>query len=197
MKGLKIFGIVVIILVLVGLIEYAYLGGFSTVQVAQSEWGPVNIIAYRHKGPYADLRHSWTEFRGQWEKAGLKECESLAVYLDPPETPPEKLRSILGCRLDHLPAAQQAELRKAFLHLTIPRRSGLSASFPFKNVLSFWVGPTKVYPAIHKQFSMMSGATMQVAVETYGHPDRIQEVGFFMPTNATDADFEPFRKVFQ
>ena len=102
MKILKT--LLVIIVILAGAITgiYAWLGGFSTVAVNRGEIGPWEIVYSTHKGPYKNLNKSWTKFQKDWEAAGLKVCNSLAVYLDMPGTPEDQLRSAIACRIDEL-----------------------------------------------------------------------------------------------
>ena len=121
MKLLKIAGVIFGLFIALMLGMYIYLGGFSSVVVERGEFGPAEIVYSTHRGPYKGIGESWTKFQKQWEAAGLSECDSLALYLDPPGTPEANLRSILACRIDGLPAPQKVAVKAKFRHFIIPK----------------------------------------------------------------------------
>ena len=188
MKAVKI-GLIVLGAAAAGLIGmYAYLGGFRPVTVSRGEQSSAEIVYSTHRGPYKDLHKSWSKFKAEWEAAGLADCDALAVYLDPPGTPEEKLRSIIACRIDSLPAEQKAGIKAKLPSFTIPRSRAILSSFPYRNPISYFIGPTKVYPEFQKALS--NEATPPVAIETYGSMSRpAEEIGFSMPLESSRADY--------
>ncbi|HBS05220.1 MAG TPA: hypothetical protein DEA96_09660 [Leptospiraceae bacterium] len=198
-KKSKIWGrlaiaLLAIVMIFLGL--FAYMGGFSSVQVSEVTFGPHTIIYATHRGPYEEIGSSWEKFQSRWEKAGLKECKSLAIYLDPPDTPPEKLRSILGCNVEHLDASEQEKLAQEFPVFEIPAMQSMRSEFPYRNMLSFMLGPIKVYPEFQK---VMEEKKLQppVAFEIYGDPDHIEHIEFIMPMEEPRTTFAPLEDAFE
>lgn len=195
MKLLKIVGIVIALIGAAIIGMYAYLGGFSKVEVTRGEFGPEKIIFFIHKGPYRNLAASWMEFEKQVKAAGLAECESLAVYLDPPTVPEEKLRSVLACRTSGLPESERLALEKTFKSFTIPRLTGLSSTFPFKSNFSYMLGPMKVYPEFGKAAEKETAKPV-IGIEIYGVPGKMKEIRFFMPLGDSPADYQALYQAF-
>ncbi|MFZ5629511.1 MAG: hypothetical protein ACOY5B_10315 [Spirochaetota bacterium] len=190
MKILKLLLAVVVIVagIMVGL--YAWLGGFSTVTVSRGEVGPWEIVYSTHKGAYKNLSQSWTKFQKEWEAAGLKECNSLAVYLDMPGTPEDQLRSVIACRIDALAPAEKAALRGKLPAFVIPKSRAVMANFPYKNPASYFIGPMKVYPEFRKVIDKEK-IVLPVGIETYGtmtNPAAL--MGYAMPLDSTRADYQ-------
>jgi hypothetical protein len=180
MKILKTAGIFLgsIAIILIGL--FAYMGGFRTIEVREGNYGPHEIIFVTHKGPYQGLKQSWEEFQVKWENAGMKECSSLAIYLDPPETPEENLRSILGCKIGGLSTEEKSKLKEHFESFEIPESEAYLSEFPFKNFFSFMLGPIKVYPKMEEAVNETSKIP-SVAIEEYGITGSFDKIKFIMP----------------
>lgn len=190
MKILKVlFAVVVIVAgILVGL--YAWLGGFTAVTVSRGEIGPWEIVYSTHKGAYKNLSQSWTKFEKEWQAAGLKECNSLAVYLDMPGTPEDKLRSVIACRIDELPPAEKASLRSKLPAFVIPKSRAVMANFPYKNPASYSIGPMKVYPEFRKVIDKEKWLPA-VGIETYGAmTSPAPQIGYAMPLDSSRADYQ-------
>lgn len=189
-----LFGVIVLfVAVLVG--AFAWYGGFSSVDVKKGHVGPIEFAYATHKGPYTDLGTSWTAFRADLSEAGLEACDALGIYLDPPETPPEDLRSIIGCRIDALPAADRAKLTGYTKIATIPESESVTATFPFKGIPSFFIGPMKVYPAMEKA-QLGIDAEPVVAIELYGDETDTDEIIFHIPYGRPASDYQVFFDAF-
>ncbi|MCB1170397.1 MAG: hypothetical protein KDK25_08690 [Leptospiraceae bacterium] len=174
---------------------YGYMGGFRTVEVEEASFGPHTIIFATHRGPYENLEGSWKEFQAQWKAAGLKKCNSISVYLDAPDTPPDELRTILGCTVDELAEEERNALSARFPVFHIPAMDSIRSEFPFRNGLSFMVGAMKVYPEFQR---VMEERQFQpaVAFEVYGDSDNIQQIEFVMPVNEPRETFAPLEDAF-
>ncbi|MGV6820371.1 MAG: GyrI-like domain-containing protein [Parvularcula sp.] len=174
----------------------AWYGGFSPVEVKKGRIGPIEIVYATHKGPYTDLGPSWTAFRAELSDAGLETCDALGIYLDPPETPPEELRSIIGCRIDRLPATDREKLTGYTKIATIPESETVTATFPFKGIPSFFIGPMKVYPAM-KKAQLGIDAEPVVAIELYGDETDTDEIIFHVPYGRPASDYQVFFDAFE
>lgn len=192
---LKWLGGIVLVLLFALLALYAYLGGFRAIEVEKSAFGPAEIIFSTHRGPYQEIGESWMQFQSKWEAAGLGACDSLAVYLDPPGTPPEQLRSILGCRIDALPETDKAGLRDNFPSFTLPKTEAYVTAFPYKNFLSFMFAPMKIYPELQKRLEN-ENITPPVGIETYGVEGEIEEIGFVIPYGVGTEAYQPLFDAF-
>ncbi|MCB1139022.1 MAG: GyrI-like domain-containing protein [Leptospiraceae bacterium] len=192
--------IVLFVLVLAGLlilagVGYGYMGGFRAVEVEEGSFGPHIMIFATHRGPYENLQSSWDDFQKSYEEAGLKKCHSLSVYLDAPDTPPEELRTIIGCAIDDLSDAERANLARRFPVFHIPAMDAMVSEFPFRNGLSFMLGAMKVYPEFQR---VMQERNFQpaVAFEVYGDADNIQKIEFVMPISEPRETFAPLEAAF-
>lgn len=191
-----------ITLIILGLIAaalagfYGYLGGFSAVTVSRGELSQSEIVYALHRGPYKDLHKSWSKFKTEWEAAGLADCEALAIYLDPPGTPEEKLRSVIACRIDSLSKEQKESVKAKLPSFVIPSSRAILSSFPYRNPASYFVGPTRVYPEFQKELTR-EGITPPVAIETYGSMNQpAREIGFAMPLESQRADYAKLMDAF-
>ena len=192
---LKIFAALIVALVAIVAGLYAYMGGFHSVQIARGAVEPMEIAYAAHKGSYATIGESWGDFAEAWEEAGLGPCDALAVYLDPPDTPPEDLRSILACRIDGLNEERRAAAAEAFPTFTTPASPALTASFPYKNELSFVFAPLKVYPEMQKRMQA-DAITASVGIELYGPIEEIEEIRFATPFDVAEPAYDPLRQAF-
>ncbi|HNL00313.1 MAG TPA: hypothetical protein PKJ30_04345 [Leptospiraceae bacterium] len=196
MKAVKILLTLIAALAVVVLGFYTYLGGWSTVQVTRGEMPSMEIVYSLHRGAYKDLHKSWSRFKGEWEAAGLKECDALAVYLDPPGTPDEKLRSVIACRVDSLSKEEKEKIKAKLPSFVIPRSAALLSSFPYRNPASYFVGPSKVYPAFQKELTA-DKIIPPVAIETYGSMSKpADQIGFAMPLESKRTDYAKLMEAF-
>lgn len=188
-KILKYLIVLVVILALVLLGVYTYLGGFQKIEPQDGSVGPLEMIYTVHVGPYQGLDQAWTEFQKTWQEAGLVECDSMSVYLDSPEVSPQKYRTLLGCRLDSLNSKQQNDLKAKFPSVQLPKMSAVTAKFPFKNRLSFMLGAMKVYPELHKSLAA-NGKKSDLAIEIYGPMSIIKNIHYYLPESLDKSKFE-------
>ncbi|TGL88802.1 hypothetical protein EHQ68_09205 [Leptospira congkakensis] len=197
MKKVKNIGIIIVVLVLLGIAFYGYMGGFQQVSVSRESFEQTEIYYTTHKGAYENIGKSWEKFQKEWESVGVTDCNSLAIYLDSPDTEPEKLRSILGCRLEGLSPEQKKQVVGKFQLFSIPKMNGLAASFPFKNFLSYFFAPTKVYPKF-EEILVAETAETSVAIEIYGGSSKAAEtIEFFMPVGVSRDVFKSLEDSFK
>ncbi|AFM13056.1 hypothetical protein [Turneriella parva] len=197
MKAIKIIAAIIIVLVSVLFGMYIWLGGFRSVTVTRSSFGPAEIVFATHKGAYKNLSTSWSAFQKEWQAAGLKDCKALAIYLDTPETPEDKLRSVIGCDISNLDDALKMRLRSMLRYLVIPKSTTIAATFPYKNPASYFIGPMRVYPAF-KQELAKEKIVPPLAIETYGYMSApAPEMGYAMPLDLKREDFAPLFDAFK
>jgi len=173
-----------------------YMGVFHSVHVVETSYGPARLIYSTHRGPYEDLGASWERFQKQWQSAGLTTCHSLAIYLDAPDTPPQDLRSILGCEIGSLSQEDHAKLSEQFPVFEIPKMEVLSSQFPYRNMFSFMLGPMKVYPEIQRIMEEQ-GFQPAVGIEVYGDPENMETIQFILPKKEKRETFLPLEEAFR
>ena len=192
---MRIIGILVVIILALMVGFYAYMGGFKSIETTDGAFGPAEIVYATHLGPYEQLGKSWGVFKTEWEEAGLAECDALGVYFDPPDTPKDKLRTVIGCRIDALPEDQKAALKEKLDSFVLPESPTLVSTFPFKNVASYFLAPAKVYPAMMKK--LPEGATPPVAIEVYGpFSTPSPEITFILPLGVERTAYQPLLEAF-
>ncbi|MEL7029175.1 MAG: hypothetical protein AAGL49_08170 [Pseudomonadota bacterium] len=159
---------------------YAYVGGFSKPETRIATFEPAEIVYGTHKGSYSNLSESWSAFEETLTAAGLAQCDALAVYLDPPGTPEDELRTVIACRIDRLDADTRASLMAAAPHTTLPGAEAYAADFPFKNAASYFIGAMKVYPEFEKTIEA-SAHEPPIAIEVYGLQGETDTIEYYMP----------------
>jgi hypothetical protein len=168
---------------------YGYMGGFTKVDVTQKVFDTEEIFYTTHKGPYEKLEESWTPFVEKYQALGIKDCDALSVYLDPPNTPPEELRTIIGCRMGELDDEVKARVAKNFSTTVLPEAPSYYGSFPYKNDFSFMFGPMMVYPAFQKLIAV-GQINPSVSIEDYGYDKGRSEIYYYMPAQKTVSDYQ-------
>jgi hypothetical protein len=189
-----LFGVILIIFAVI-LGGYAYMGGFKSVEVREATVEPIEFAYSTHRGAYEKLFESWEAFEDKWEAAGLGPCDALAVYLDPPETPKENLRSVLGCRIDGLTAEAADKWRAAFPSFVTPEGPALRAQFPYKNLASYFFAPVKVYPKMQAAMKDKD-LVAPIAMEIYGVDGANEDIRFVMPIRSDVEAFQPLFDAF-
>ena len=186
-----------VVLVVVATVGYfGYMGGFKRVDVENGVFGPAEIVYATHVGPYRTLGQSWRTFQLDVEAAGLTTCDGLSIYLDPPGTPPEQLRTVIGCRIGDVTNAQKQALKEKLPSFVFPETPSLLASFPFKNDLSFMLAPRKVYPKFEKRI-IEEGVEPPFAVEMYGQIRSAGAIRFAMPYGLEKTVYQPLFGAFE
>ena len=195
MKAIKIFGYIILLFILFIIGFLFYMGGFSKIEISRGDFGPTEIIFSTHRGAYRNIGNSWNKFQKDLETANLKECDALAIYLDPPGTPEDQLRSILACKIDALPEESKLSLKTKFKSFTIIKSEAVLSKFPFKNYFSYMLGPMKVYPKF-TQYLETEKIQPVVAYELYGVMDKTKEIEFVMPLGTTKEIYQSLYDAF-
>ena len=189
--------IIALLTVIIPLVAiYAYMGGFNEVEITQTQFKSREIIFDIHIGPYTGLKESWEKFERKFKKLGLAHCYSFGVYLDSPDTPEEKLRSVMACELKNMALSIKNNLRKEFSYAVLPAAQGYGAIFPYRNELSFMFAPIKVYPKFEEKIK--SGELKPtLAIEEYGVDQGRAAIQFFMPHNIDKSKYKALFEAFE
>ncbi|MEO1015596.1 MAG: hypothetical protein AAFX08_10460 [Pseudomonadota bacterium] len=183
-----------VILAFVGF--YAYLGGFSNVEASRGSFEETEIIFAVHKGPYQQVYRAWESFDAAREEVGLEACDGLSVYLDGPETPREEARTVIGCGIDNVTEDLKEALRARFPSTVLPSAEAMTATFPYKNPMSFAIGPMKVFPVLQERMAA-EGHEASLGIETYGDVDAITEMTYYLPFGVAQGAYAPLYDAFE
>ena len=167
-----------------------YLGTFQKMKVSQDSFGPYHLIYKTHKGPYEEVVKVYEEMRRYQEEMKIDSEIMFGIYYDDPDkVEKSKLRSEIGFVLSKkvykkLQAENQDENIK---FKSIPNRKYVFTTFPYKNMVSIFIGVSKAYPALKEYLKSKNypeyeyketGYENSYALELY-HKDKI----FFMITS--------------
>jgi hypothetical protein len=179
MKILKVTGVVIAVIV-IGMVSFiGYLGFFSTITVYEKESEKMVILYEPFTGPYEKTKEAYRKAESNMKKEGLESGKAAGIYYDNPAlVPSEKLRSECGFIISEKDYARLDELKRKYSIRTIEKGNYLYAEFPYKNFLSFMVGPIKVYPAFNDAFRN-KGIVPSYSIEIYDETSDV--VKFYMP----------------
>ena len=131
----------------------AYMGAFSSVHVKEGEFGPYSFFYKPFIGPYEEVGPLFQEVHEIFEKKSI-EIESMAgIYYDDPKTVEKSsLRSEIGAILNKADAQKHLNklLQRGLQFKTLPRQNYISTEFPYRNMISIYIGLSKAYPALTK-----------------------------------------------
>lgn len=175
---MKKFLIIIILLAIIFVWWWWYLGGFSKLTVEEKEMGPYTVVYvdnvgdYKKVGPVMDNLYQWLK------KAGITQTAGIWIYLDnPASVPVDQLRSQVWSVINPEDEIKITDLWLSYKTQTIEKKLRLVVAFPYKNMLSYFMGPIKVYPVLNKYISEKWYATWSAAIELY---DQTNKMIYFM-----------------
>lgn len=149
MKSLAMMGALLALLMLGGA---AWLGVFKTIEVKEGSRGPWRIAFQEGRGPYKGAGKAMEEVRAEVERSGAKAIKGYGLYFDDPkQVPQDKLRWEAGVLVDEVASKILARAKGRYTLKDMVQSEAIHASFPFKSMLSIFVGISKVYPALDKK----------------------------------------------
>lgn len=161
--------IVVDTLVCVLVIFLIYLGAFSSVTVSEQEMGPYHLVYRDCKGDYSQTGKIIEKTAKALTQEGANLLRACGVYYDDPrKVKKEDLRSEVGFLVAE-PDLVKFTASTSFKTKTLPLQTYVTAEFPFKNMLSIYVGIFKVYPKL-TQFAGERGYPPGPMMELYDQP---------------------------
>lgn len=186
MKLLRSFLVAVLLVVItIAVWLFYYLGAFKSVDITETERGPMKMIFKEHTGSYHKIVTVIEEVE-KWAKENKIDCtESFGEYIDDANVVEEaRLRSRGGCIVNEIPA----QLPEGFKSREIPVRKYVQAVFEG----SPGIGPIKVYPKAEtymkdRQLSM-DGAVIEIYVI---HSEKAMTTTYLFPIAAPPAASAP------
>ena len=158
---MRIFLIVFALFVSVTISFLAYMGLFKSMEVKSSEFGPYSFFYKPFLGPYEEVGPIFKDIREVLKKQNIK-IESMAgiYYDDPKKIEAKNLRSEVGAILSKEEAQkhQSKLLGKSLKFKRLPRQNYISTEFPFRNMISVYIGIKKAYSALEEYIKKNSSS---------------------------------------
>ncbi len=165
---MKKMGIAAIIIVSFIIVFLLYMGTFSKVTIKEQVKGPYTFAYVEHIGPYHEVGKVMTELDNKMRDLGFNSTNGLGVYYDDPKkVSKEKLRSKVGSIIAAADMDKIEANRGKLNFETIEKKNYLVSEFPIKNMLSYMLGPMKIYPAFAKYLKEEKIAVPDKGLELY------------------------------
>lgn len=147
-KILIIIGIITVIVI--GFL--AYMGFFATLKIEEKEVGGYTVAGMEVVGPYSKVGQHISHVDKKLKALGINSTKGFGIYYDDPKTTPkDQCRSFVGNIIDDVDEDKIKVLELNGLKVdSIPKAKTVVVEFPIKNMMSYMIGPMKVYPVISK-----------------------------------------------
>ncbi|MBU0686501.1 MAG: GyrI-like domain-containing protein [Candidatus Margulisbacteria bacterium] len=177
MKVLKWILIIVLVLVLLLIAFLAYMGMILPLKINETKMGPYTIAYESFTGPYAETGPVFDKVYKALKAEGIGSTRGLGIYYDnPSNVPADKLRSDCGVIIEAADLAKFNKVRRKFKIKQIPQGDCVVVEFPLRNMLSYMMGPMKVYPTLMK-YIQAKGYKVSMSYELY---DELQKKIYFV-----------------
>ena len=140
--------------------------------------GPYTIVYVNHTGDYKKVGPVMDELYQNLKMAGITQTAGIWIYYDDPATTPtEQLKSEVGSVINPEDISKLKDVGLTYQTKNIEKGTKIVVSFPYKNKLSYFMGPIKVYPLLNTYITEKGYATWNAAIELY---DEANKVIYFM-----------------
>lgn len=144
-----VIGVTIFLIMIVSFLFYQ--GVFYSVKIGEQVAGDYWVVYQENIGPYEKVAPVMDKVCKDLQNDGIETQLSFGLYYDnPKDVVKEKLRSEVGAILDEKYYDRIDNLQAKYNIKQLKERNSLIAEFPTKNVLSYMIGPMKVYPAMEK-----------------------------------------------
>lgn len=163
----KIF-LIIFLIIIAAIVGYsAYSGLFVKIVVTEKEVGPYQMVYKKHVGPYQEASKVMIEILNSLKNdEKIEPVAGFGIYYDnPKKTHVEDLRSDVGCILDEKDYPKIPGLKKKYKIKKFPKTKSMVVEFPFRNILSIFIGIARVYPQLDsyiKEKKYKTGAIMEI-----------------------------------
>lgn len=171
---MKIAIFIILGLIILLLVVYAYFGGFKKINITISQQGGETVV-------YEDIT-------GEYSKSGvvmdkiyyvLKDSHKIETYKgfgiyydNPQKVEKSKLRSEAGCIIEQKDLDKLANIQQLpFKTKVLPTAKYITTEFPFKGKMSVMISLFKVYPALQKYSEVNSLNPDGYVMEIYDVPN--------------------------
>lgn len=182
MKALKVILTVILIIVVVLFAASWWIGAFTTINLQDKQSDSYVIAGSDFTGDYSKVSATMMQVDKKLRDMGIKCSRGFGIYYDNPQTTPrEKCRSFVGNVIEDKDLSRLADIAKAGLKVdSVGEKTSLIIEFPFKNRLSYMVGPMKAYPALSK-YAEQKKYKASLVMEVYDMP--LKKIYYIMQYN--------------
>ncbi len=161
--------LIIIAIIIVAIIIFLfYMKFFSKVSVREEKTGPYTFAYTEHVGSYSGVGKPMMELDKKMREAGFKSTLGIGIYYDDPKnTPKEELRSEVGSIISEKDMEKVEKEENSFKFKTMEEKTRIVAEFPYRNMMSYFMGPMKVYPAMGKYMKEKGYNMDTVGTEVY------------------------------
>ena len=154
--------LVLIVVILIG--ASWYMGCMGSYEVDVRSMGPYNFVYEEYTGSYAESGEVFTRVYENLLEDGIGTTVGMGLYYDnPADVSDEDLYSELGSIIDDV---QATILPDSYNFKVVDATEYAVVKFPYRNMLSYMIGPMVVYPVLNDYFGGdESGA--DYAIELY------------------------------
>ena len=173
MKIFKITSIIVVVLMILAALVYAYYGGFKTITFKEAEQGGETLVYEEMIGDYSQSPNLQNKiYYALLNDEKIETTKGFGIYFDDPKAVEKsKLRSEAGCIVEDLDSAAIARLSEKYNVKTLPQSHCIVTEFPNKGMLSIIIGLIKVYPAL-ETYCKQQGSGGGPVMEIYDVPNK-------------------------
>ena len=172
MSVLKIILLSVVLIVIFLTTVYAYFGGFKTIVFKEEEQGGETIVYEEMIGDYSQTPKVQDKiYHSLLTDEKIETTKGIGIYYDnPKKVEKSKMRSEIGCILESLDKADLVKLSEKYKVKTLPKSKCIVTEFPYKGMISVFVGVMKVYPAYDRY--KQNGTGDNPMLEIYDIPNK-------------------------
>lgn len=154
--------LVLIVVILAG--AAWYMGAVSSYEVEVRTMGPYNFVYEEFTGPYEQSGPVFDRVYNDLLEDGIGTTVGMGLYYDnPDETSASELYSELGAVIDDI---QAATLPEGYSVKVVDATEYAVVKFPYRNMLSYMIGPMVVYPVLNDYFGDQESSA-EYAIELY------------------------------
>ena len=173
MKVLKIVLLLIAFIVLVLFLMLMQAGIFKTVTASEKVMGPYTLVYESYKGDYNNTGKVFDRVYRKLKADGIITSRGLGVYYDDPATTPAgQQRSDCGSVIEEADLQKLEAVKAKYNVMQILKKECIVVEFPFKNYLTYMLGPSKAYPVM-VNFAMKKGYKVTRAYELYDNPGKL------------------------
>jgi len=156
---------------LVGIVflTLVYHGIFISVKISEKKMKEYTLAYEEFKGPYRNTKVAFDRvYKTLIEDLKVIPKLGAGLYLDnPSEVKPENCRSEVGSLIEDYDLDKIEKIKEKLKVKTIKAGKAVVAEFRIKSVLSYMIGPMKIYPAFEKYFQEKGYNSTFVGFEIY------------------------------
>ena len=154
--------IVLVLLVIVVVAERGHLWWFQTISPKERLVWPYVMAYTTFTGPYAQMGPVMDQIAQSLSGAGIMPKQGIGIYYTNPADHSGSMRSDIGSVIaNKIPATSWYQIQ------TIKANIRVVIAFPYRNILSYMVGPMKVYPIMNAYMQAKGYNTNVPRIEVY------------------------------